>query len=301
MQKSIPPMQILWRITLGCLFFAAISGWLMPDQLLAQDDYTGKKVLFVDAYHASYPWSDGIEAGIQSPFEGMGIELQTVHVDTKNHTDEAFREAVALDVLAMIEETEPDVIIATEDNAQKYLVVPYLVDTEYPIIFAGVNWDASVYGYPAANVTGMVEVELVEQLIDNLRQYAEGDRIGYLAVASNTESKAINIYQERFFDGALEVYTVTTFEEYKEAFLAMQDEVDIVFLGNNAGIDRWDETEAAQFFAGKHACANRIGAGVDRALCPNDIGEDSGRAGRMGGPGHTSDFGWNRCCRHSYR
>ena len=140
-------------------------------------------------------------------------------------------------------------IIATEDNAQKYLVVPYLLNTDLPIIFTGVNWDASVYGYPASNVTGMVEVELVQQLIDHLQQNSQGDTIGYLAVTSSTETKAVEIYQERFFDGELQVHFVETFDEYKSTFVELQDEVDILFLGNNAGIDRWDDDEAESFFA----------------------------------------------------
>jgi hypothetical protein len=33
---------------------------------------------------------------------------------------------------------------------------------DLPVVFVGVNWDASPYGYPTANVTGSVEVELIE-------------------------------------------------------------------------------------------------------------------------------------------
>ena len=38
-----------------------------------------------------------------------------------------------------------------------------------------------------------------------------------------------------------------TLEEYKAAFLQAQEEVDILFLGNNAGIDEWDEAEMISF------------------------------------------------------
>ena len=57
-------------------------------------------------------------------------------------------------------------MIASDDNAQKYLVVPYLKGTQVPVIFNGVNWDASAYGFPTSNVTGMIEVELPDQLVE---------------------------------------------------------------------------------------------------------------------------------------
>jgi ABC-type uncharacterized transport system substrate-binding protein len=42
-------------------------------------------------------------------------------------------------------------------------------------------------------------------------------------------------------------YWVTTQDEFKATFLAAQQEVDILFMGNNAGSDKWDEEEMKQF------------------------------------------------------
>jgi ABC-type uncharacterized transport system substrate-binding protein len=42
-------------------------------------------------------------------------------------------------------------------------------------------------------------------------------------------------------------YWVKTYDEFQEQFLAAQAEVDILFLGNNAGIDRWEPAEAEAF------------------------------------------------------
>lgn len=226
---------------------------LMSFVVVAQDETTssfeGKRVLFVDSYHEGYAWTDGTEAGLRNVLDNTEIELRVIHLDTKRNSDPEFRENAAIEAMAEIEAFDPDVVIVAEDNAQKYLVVPYLLDTDLPIVFTGVNWDASVYGYPASNVTGMVEIELVQQLIDHLQQYAQGNEIAYLAVRSTTEEKAVEIYQERFFDGDLQVHFVETFDEFKLAFVELQDEVDILFLGNNAGIDYWDDDEAETFFA----------------------------------------------------
>ena len=210
-------------------------------------DYTGKKVLYVNSYHEGYPWSDGIEAGLHEVFDATGVELKIIRLDTKNNPDESFGKAAGVQAMADIEAFQPDVVIASDDNAQKYLVVPFLKGTELPVIFNGVNWDATAYGFPTTNVTGMIEVELPDQLVEQLKGYAKGDRLGYITVDTETERKVVDIYNQRFFEGQMKSYWVTTQDEFKTAFLNAQQEVDILFMGNNAGSDRWDEEEMKKF------------------------------------------------------
>ncbi len=235
-----------WLIA-GCGAPPAIDA--APGEAQSEDaPYAGKRVLLVDSYHAEYDSSAAIVPAVQSAFEGTGIELRVLYMDTKRNDNAEFAQQAALEALAVIEEFQPDVVIATEDNAQEYLVVPHLRDTDLPVVFVGTNWDASIYGYPASNVTGSVEVELIDQLVEHLKQFAQGDRIAYLAIDSSTEQKAVEIYQERFFDGKLDVHLATSFDEYKATFIQLQDEADILLLGNNGGSDRWSDAEAASLF-----------------------------------------------------
>jgi len=213
----------------------------------SQTDYTGKKVLYVDSYHQGYAWSDGIESGIHAVLDGTGVDLKIVRLDTKKNPEVEFGEAAGLDAKSEIEAFNPDVVIACDDNAQKYLVVPYFKDHSLPVVFCGVNWDATGYGYPTNNVTGMVEVELPDQLIDLLKGYASGEKLGYISVDTETERKVVETYNQRFFDGQMQPYWVNTQDEFKEAFLSAQQEVDILFMGNNAGSDTWDDAEMSQF------------------------------------------------------
>jgi ABC-type uncharacterized transport system substrate-binding protein len=147
----------------------------------------------------------------------------------------------------LIQEFKPDVVIASDDNASKYLVMPYYRDAELPFVFCGVNWDASIYGYPYRNATGMVEVDLADQMVELLRPYAQGNRIGYLSITSFSEHKITRIYNQRFFHGRMKVYLVKTFSEFKQAFINAQKEVDMLHISNYAGIDRWDQDEAEKF------------------------------------------------------
>jgi hypothetical protein len=43
------------------------------------------------------------------------------------------------------------------------------------------------------------------------------------------------------------VYYVKTLAEFQQQFLAAQNEVDMLIIGTNAGIDRWDEQEVEDF------------------------------------------------------
>jgi ABC-type uncharacterized transport system substrate-binding protein len=210
-------------------------------------NYAGKKIVFINSYHEGYEWSDGVEHGLHNVLDGTGVEVKFIRLDTKRNPDVAFAKKAGEQAKAEIDAFQPDVIIAADDNAQKYVIVPYYKDAATPVVFAAVNWDASPYGYPASNMTGMIEVELPGQLVEQLKSYAKGTRVAYLTVDSETERKVVDIYNQRFFNGQMETYWVKTFEEFKQAYLQAQNEVDILFMGNNAGADRWDEAEMEKF------------------------------------------------------
>ncbi len=80
----------------------------------------------------------------------------------------------------MINEFKPDVVIASDDNASKFLIKPYYKNADLPFVFCGVNWDAKVYDYPYKNVTGMIEVTPIPILIEQMELFAKGKRIGFI-------------------------------------------------------------------------------------------------------------------------
>ncbi len=168
-------------------------------------DLTGKKVLFVDSYHEGYAWSDGITSGIQKTLEGSGVELKIVRMDTKRNTDTAFKESAALKAKAEIEAFKPDVVIAADDNAAKFLIEPNYKDASLPFVFCGVNWDEKEYGFPYKNVTGMVEVTPLPQLIEQLQPFAKGDRIGFIGPDIANRQKRGGKPQEGIWDSAYRI------------------------------------------------------------------------------------------------
>jgi ABC-type uncharacterized transport system substrate-binding protein len=210
-------------------------------------NYAGKKIVFINSYHEGYEWSDGVEHGIHNVLDGTGVEVKFIRLDTKRNQDLEFVKKAAEQAKAEIDAFKPDVIIASDDNAQKHVIVPYYKDTATPVVFTAVNWDASIYGYPASNVTGMVEVELPGQIVEHLKPYAKGTRLGFISIDEETERKVAKTYNDRFFNGQMKVYLAKTMDEFKEAFLQTQNEVDILFMNNNAGTKDWDQAEMEKF------------------------------------------------------
>jgi ABC-type uncharacterized transport system substrate-binding protein len=205
---------------------------------------SGKKVLFVNSYHQGYEWSDGIEEGAAKVLRASGVAVEFVRMDTKRRGDEAFKKQAGLDAKAAIEKAKPDVVIVADDNAVKYLLQPFYRDAAIPFVFCGVNWDASGYGLPYRNATGMLEVALTTQLVDKLKGYAKGTRVGFLTVDTETERYEQKAYREKLKLAFAQERFVKTLADWKAAFQELQGQVDVLLLGNFAGINDWNEADA---------------------------------------------------------
>jgi len=117
------------------------------------------KCLYISSYHKGYAWSDGVERGLKSAL-GNKCDFRQFNMDTKRKksaTDISNSTEKALDI---IDTWQPDIIITSDDNAAKYIIAPHFKNSDIPIVFSGVNWTVEEYGFPLANVTGIVEVAL---------------------------------------------------------------------------------------------------------------------------------------------
>ncbi len=237
---------VLFAAIILCSFYAAEAA-----EGPVVDSHYGKKVLWINSYHEGYTWVDGISRGIRKGFFGSGVELKVWHMDTLRNGSEVYGQQAGALARKVVEEYHPDVVIASDDNAQRFLVVPYLMGSNLPLVFCGVNRDPREYGYPAPNVTGMHEIDFVVDLVKQMRPFAGGDRIGMIACQRETDQIIADDYNHQFFGERLKVYLVKTFDEFKDAFLRAQQEVDILCLPNNAGIEGW-QNEVAETFMTEH-------------------------------------------------
>jgi ABC-type uncharacterized transport system substrate-binding protein len=213
-------------------------------------EFSGKKVLLIDSYNEDYAWSADITRAARSVIDPSGAAMRIVRMDTKNRQDEAYKTRKGLEIKALIEADRPDVVIACDDNASKYVIAPFFRGSDIPVVFCGINWDASKYGFPAKNVTGMLEYNSFSDLLAILHAAGgDSDRVGVLAPDNESERADMEAANTILGIKFAQVRYVRTFAQWKTAYAEMQDTLDMLLVYNNAGIAGWDDVEAARVVA----------------------------------------------------
>jgi ABC-type uncharacterized transport system substrate-binding protein len=203
-----------------------------------------RRVLHVDSYHPGNEWNDRIVTALRGALEGHAVDLKVVHLDAKRLTAPADLSASVEAARRAITEFRPDVVTVSDDPAAQELVIPHLRDTAMPVVFCGLNWDASVYGLPYRNTTGMVEVSSIPQILRLLRQHARGPRLGFLAEDTDTKRKELAHHHRLFGLTYDKVYFVRSHAQWKEAFLKAQREVDMLLILGVGSLVDWDLADA---------------------------------------------------------
>ncbi len=206
------------------------------------------RCLYVSSYDAGYEWNDGVEKGMEPILKGK-CELKKFYMDGKRHLDPAFAKKKAREAKALIESWKPDVVIAADDNASKYLIMPYFKNAAIPIVFCGINWTVEPYGYPYSNTTGMIEVGPVEPMITEVKNAVKDARRGvFLFVDEITQYKEFALNKEMYSkQGILLTNSIAnTMAEWEAAYSAAQ-QADFIIIGNNAGINDWDKKRARNY------------------------------------------------------
>jgi ABC-type uncharacterized transport system substrate-binding protein len=239
------------RFAARCAFAAAIllcSCRHKPDA--AQTD--AKRVFYLNSYHEKYGTSAPILSGIRESMAGQPVALTVFYLDAKRNPEENAMAAKVKEALAAIRKAQPDVIIVSDDDAVKRVVVPHLKGGKTPVIFCGVNWSAASYGLPAGNVTGMVEVVPVAETIQTLKRYYPRARtLWVLSENTLSEQKNRQVLDTTFRRLGLKTQyaLVDDFAAWKEKFVAANREADLIYLPTNGGIRHWDEAQARAFVA----------------------------------------------------
>ena len=214
--------------------------------LIASPASAATRILYIDSYHEGFAWSDGITQAIQKTLQDKDVDLKIHRMDTKRNPDEKYKIRAAQIAKSVIDNYRPAIVIASDDNASKYLIMKYYKNASLPFVFCGVNYTADAYGFPYRNVTGMIEVAPVIKLIYSLKHFTRIVTVGYLAQDTLTERKDGAYAKRDVREQFIERY-VKTFSEWKQEFIKFQDEVDVLIVGNNGGIEGWDEKEAQRF------------------------------------------------------
>ena len=197
----------------------------------------GKKVLIVASYHKGHRSTDDIVVVIER--ELAGAELTFFYMDTKKNLGKA--EEKAREAFILFQKQQPDAVITIDDNAQFYFVVPYLKDkVSTPVIFCGVNDEATKYGFPASNVTGVLEKKHYRESI-GFAQILDSKVKTITILYKPSPSNTINLEQIEKEKGnysadIIGIVAVSSVADIRNAIAEYSAKVDAFLLLNMTGV-----------------------------------------------------------------
>lgn len=149
----------------------SLSLWLLAAFLLLgapAASHAEFKVLVVMSYEADNPWVKEIRAGVESVLGPMS-DIVYFYLNTKVDRDGGPRRAQK--AYDLYQRLQPQGVIAADDDAQAMFVVPFLREkVGTPVMFNGVNAAAEQYGFPASNVSGVLERAHVRESLAFIKQ-----------------------------------------------------------------------------------------------------------------------------------
>ncbi len=181
--------------------------------LLAGAGLADQRILVIHSYNLDYEWTHIINKTIIKELVTTGIDHETFVMDTKRHPSEKAKRRAGRDAKQRIAAYRPDVVIAVDDNAQAYVVKDYVNRSDIQFVFCGVNSEPALYGYPADNVTGILERLYPDQTLRMLK--AVIPTAFQVAVVSD-DSPTSNSILPRFREKAREEELIIPIREYHQ-------------------------------------------------------------------------------------
>ncbi len=132
-----------------------------------------KQILYIESCRQGLNWTEGIKLGIESRLVIDDAQIAYHYMDAGNNRSEEQIQTAVQSALERIDELQPDAVIVCDDFAVKNVLVQHFKDKRLPFVFCGVNWDASKYGLPTSNSTGIIEATHITAVVDLLKTMSE--------------------------------------------------------------------------------------------------------------------------------
>jgi ABC-type uncharacterized transport system substrate-binding protein len=208
------------------------------------------KIVYVNSYHQGHPPSDQITTGLVESMPADSFEVISYFMDTKRNPTQEYIEAKAAALLDSIQQADPDLLVISDDNAVKYLVQPHLQDQDLPVVFCGVNWSADQYALSRNNITGILELLPVEEVMAAMKSHDPSIQSLLVLNENTTTSRKTKPILDTVLNSlGIEVTQtlVDDFEGWKAAFEEGNRSFDIIYLQTQGAIKGWDHAEAKKF------------------------------------------------------
>jgi len=161
-------MKKLFMLIISVLLLLPVLGCNKPSE----------KVLLIFSYHPDYSWVVDEARGAEDILKDRGVETEKFYLDTKRNTSADWKNKMAEAAVRKIDDFKPDLVIVFDDNACELVAKKY-IDKSLPFVFCGMNGEPGDYGFPAQNITGVIErhhlvatVDLLKRLVPDVEKLA---------------------------------------------------------------------------------------------------------------------------------
>jgi len=204
---------------ISVLLLVAVLGCIQPSE----------KVLLIFSYHPEHPWVVEETRGAEEILEERGVETEKFYLDTKRNTSAEWKEEVAEEAVRKIDDFKPDLVIVFDDNACELVAKEYIGDS-LPFVFCGMNSEPEDYGFPAQNITGVIErhhleatINLLQQLVPDIKELA--------IISDDSPTSQAFITSVKNIIPPIEIsefYTTNDFDAWKAEVQELQTKVDAI-------------------------------------------------------------------------
>lgn len=228
-------MEFLVTLTIAVFLTGSVC-------LLAWFNISKPRILILHSYDKEYSWVKDVNTGLKRVLDKhRDYTLRWYYLDTKRHPWPEYKANAGTAARRMIDEMQPDVIIAVDDDAQQYVTRYYLDHPRIRIVFAGVNNEPQDYGFDhAANVTGILERIPLDALKESLLIAAQRNgmqlplRIRFIGDRSETV-----LADEKYFRNyawapflVVDSRLVNTYPEWQQALRESAGQADFLITSN---------------------------------------------------------------------
>lgn len=223
--------------TVFMLITLALFGWY---------NMSKPRILVLHSYDKDYAWTRDVNVGLMRGFKTKFLyQVNWYYMDTKRHPSPEFKKSAGIAARNVIKSTQPDVVIAIDDDAQEYAAKYFINDPHIKIVYAGINNQAEDYGYDKANnVTGILErlplaaMRETFSSVENYKSFNHPIRIAYLGDKSATVAgDAEQIQQFNWAPHQLvSVALVKSFPEWQQQVQALEKSADIILVTGYRGL-----------------------------------------------------------------
>ncbi|WP_156962088.1 ABC transporter substrate-binding protein [Candidatus Paracaedibacter symbiosus] len=204
---------------------------------------TRKTVLILHSYDEDYAWVRDVNIGIERVLgDKKNVRVFRHYMDTKTHPDSKYKIMAGAIARRVVDYIKPDVVLASDDDAQQYVMRHYKNREDMQIVFIGVNAKPEQYDYQnAINVTGVLEripyeaVKNVVEIIAKQHHIKPPYRVIHISDRSIiVKYDDINMHEYPNWApvNLLKSNLVGTFNEWKDAIHKSADIADIILISN---------------------------------------------------------------------